>query len=300
MGKALAENFEESRRVFDEVSSVVSRDLRQICWEFDADTLRQTQNAQIALFTVSLASYRALRALVGVSPLVGAGHSVGEYAALAASGVLTIADAARLVQRRGDLMARAGNLAPGTMAAVLGLDDEVVERVCAECATEEEPVVPANYNSPGQVVISGAVPAVERACERLKAEGAKRCLPLNVSGAFHSPLMRDAADAFGQALAEVEFREGEFPVVSNVTAEPVTDSEAWRSLLKQQLASPVQWTKSVRRMGEMGAGAFLELGAGNVLCGLIKRTLEGALTASLERPEDLEAIRSLLGEGAKA
>ncbi len=294
MGKPLAEAFPESAAVFDEVSTVVGRDLRQVCWEMDADTLRQTQNAQIALFTASLAAYRALQSRVGAKPLVGAGHSVGEFAALAASGVLSLADAARLVQRRGDLMARAGNLAPGTMAAVLGADDDAVERVCQECSTDNEPVVPANYNSPGQIVISGVVAAVERACERLKEEGAKRCVILNVSGAFHSPLMAAAAESFGEAVGSLPLNSGDFPVVSNVTGEPVEKPEEWRSLVVRQLSSPVRWTKCVHSMSKAGARVFLELGAGSVLCGLIKRTLGDAVAVPFEKPEDLEAVRSAL------
>lgn len=299
MGKALAESHTAAMEVFDLVSEATGRDLRSICWETDAETLRQTENAQLALFTVSVAAYRAATEASEFIPLVGAGHSVGEYAALAASGVLDLSDAARLVQRRGDLMARAGKLAQGTMAAVLGLEDEVVERVCAEVSTEAEPVVAANYNSPGQVVISGAVSAVGLACERLKEAGAKRCLPLNVSGAFHSPLMQEAAEAMGEALRQVEFRPGTFTVVSNVLAKPVEDVSAWPELLTRQLAEPVRWTASVLSMRQLGARLFVEFGVGAVLCGLVKRALEDAEALVVESPETLGALSErLAGVGA--
>lgn len=298
MGKSLAEVHEAAGAVFDVVSEATGKDMRAICWEADADTLRRTENAQLALFTASLAAYRAAAAS-GFRPLVGAGHSVGEYAALAASGVLDLADGARLVQRRGDLMARAGRLSEGTMAAVLGLEDELVERICAEVSTEAEPVVAANYNSPGQVVISGAVSAVERACERLKEAGAKRCLPLNVSGAFHSPLMRDAADAMAEALGQVEFRSGHFPVVSNVLAQPVDHPSAWPELLARQLAEPVRWTASVLTMEQLDAKLFVEFGVGSVLCGLVRRTLQDAEALAVESPEALQKLSDrLAGVGA--
>ena len=185
-------------------------------------------------------------------------------------------------------MARAGRLAPGTMAAVLGLDDEAVERVCAEVSTQDAPVVAANYNSPGQVVISGAVASVERACERLKEAGAKRCLPLNVSGAFHSPLMREAAEAMSQALRQTEFRLGAFSVVSNVLAQPVEDPADWHDLLTRQLAEPVRWTASVTAMNKAGAKLFVEFGAGSVLCGLVRRVMADAEALAVESPETLE------------
>jgi [acyl-carrier-protein] S-malonyltransferase len=298
MGKALTEAHASASEVFDRVSEATGKDMRAVCWEADAETLRQTENAQLALFTASLAAYLAAAEASAFTPLVGAGHSVGEYAALAASGMLDVEDAARLVQRRGDLMARAGRLAPGTMAAVLGLDDEAVERVCAEVSSDDAPVVAANYNSPGQVVISGAVAAVESACERLKEAGAKRCLPLNVSGAFHSPLMRDAAEAMGEALRRVDFRAGTFPVISNVLAEPVEDPDAWPELLTRQLAEPVRWAASVRKMAEMGAALFAEFGVGTVLCGLVRRTSDAVEALPVESPETLAQFSDrLVGVG---
>ena len=299
MGKALTEAHASASEVFDRVSEATGKDMRAVCWEADVETLRQTENAQLALFTASLAAYLAAAEASAFTPLVGAGHSVGEYAALAASGVLEVEDAARLVQRRGDLMASAGRLAPGTMAAVLGLDDETVERVCAEVSSDDAPVVAANYNSPGQVVISGAVAAVESACERLKEARAKRCLPLNVSGAFHSPLMREAAEAMAEALRQVEFRRGTFPVVSNVLAQPVEDPTAWPDLLTRQLAEPVRWTASVTAMEKMGARLFAEFGTGAVLCGLVRRAVADAEALSVDSPETLQGFNDrLAGVGA--
>jgi [acyl-carrier-protein] S-malonyltransferase len=226
------------------------------------------------LFTVSVAAFRSLHASDAHAM---AGHSVGEYAALVCSGACSLEDGARLVQRRGDLMARAGTLRPGTMAAVLGMEEDAVSDVCATVSSADACVVVANFNSPGQVVISGDVSAVSRACEELKSQGAKRCIPLNVSGAFHSPLMEDAADAMSEALRRVTFQVGNCPVVSNVTAEP---GEDWATLLTKQLKSPVLWTQSVRKMLEMGVEEFVECGPGDVLCGLMKRIAADARCAS--------------------
>lgn len=288
MGKEIHDAFADARAVFDEVSEVTGLDVRKICFETDEDTLRQTRNAQIALFTVSVATYRAL----GRDPdcLAMAGHSVGEYAALTCAGVLALPDGATLVQRRGDLMARSGALRPGAMAAVLGMADSDVEAVCAAVSNENSVVVVANYNCPGQVVISGDAAAVEQACAMLRDAGAKRCLPLNVSGAFHSPLMKEAAQAMGESLKRIEIAPARCPVISNVTAEPGDD---WANLLQRQLESPVRWTESIRKMLDMGANAFLECGPGDVLTGLLKRIAPEALGVPIHTPE---AARNALAE----
>ena len=284
MGKALFDTIPAAREVFDRVGSAVGRDVAALCFDSDEETLRQTENAQIALFAVSLAAYEAWKTQGGRADVM-AGHSVGEYAALAASGVYSLEDAARLVQTRGKVMAAAGKAAPGTMAAVLGLERELLEAACKEAGGI---VVVANDNCPGQLVISGETEAVARAGELAKAKGAKRVVPLNVSGAFHSPLMEGPAAAMAEALSKVTPRQGSVPVVSNVTAEPVFDAGQWPSLLERQLRSPVRWTESIQRMRQDGATTFVECGSGEVLSGLIRRIDKEAKTVRVSDPASLE------------
>lgn len=267
MGKAVHDASAAARHVFDTVGDELERDVRALCFETDDDTMRKTENAQLALYTVGVATFHALQEAGAGAPAMAAGHSVGEYAALAAAGKITVADGARLVARRGDLMARSGNLRKGAMAAVLGMEDEALEAVCAEITREDHAVVPANFNSPGQIVISGDEAAVAEACEKAKAAGAKRCIPLNVSGAFHSPLMHEAAVAMSDALANTTFTESTIPVIANVTADAEHD---WRRLLEEQLRAPVRWAASVRKMVET-VDTFVECGPGDVLTGLLRR-----------------------------
>lgn len=264
MGQDLYAAYPVARGVFEEVSESVGTDVAFLCFESSEESLRQTQNAQLALFTCGVAAYRALE----VMPAAFAGHSVGEYAALVAAEVVSLGDGARLVRRRGEVMASAGNLRSGTMAAVLGLEREELEAVCA--AVEGTCVI-ANDNCPGQLVISGDVNAVQAASALAVERGAKRALPLNVSGAFHSPLMEEPARDMAVALSQVEFRSGIAPVYSNVTARPVADAAQWPDLLERQLKSPVLWTDSVRSMLAGGVTSFVECGAGEVLSGLIRR-----------------------------
>lgn len=286
MGKSIHDAYAEAREAFDEVGEATGLDLRSLCFESDEETLRQTQNAQIALFTVSVATFRAL----GDHPTATAmaGHSVGEYAALVCAGVVSVEVGARLVQRRGDLMARAGALRPGAMAAILGLGDDDVDRLCMEATTGDMAVVVANYNSPGQVVVSGDSEAVAGACELAKQAGAKRCIQLNVSGAFHSPLMKDSAAAMGEALSQASFAPSEVPVISNVTAEPGSE---WATLLQRQLESPVRWAPSVLKMREMGISTFVECGSGEVLTGLLKRIDPDAKGLAVNSPEGVDSLR---------
>lgn len=289
MGRDVHDHYESAAQVFDEVSAATGVDARKLCFETEEETLRQTQNAQLALFTASVATFRAIESKVqGVAM---AGHSVGEYAALACAGVFSVADGARLVQKRGDLMARAGTLRPGTMAAVLGLDDLKIEEICSAVSSQDKVVVVANYNSPGQIVISGDIDAVAEATKLLQEAGAKRCIPLNVSGAFHSPLMHDAAKAMGEALSQVQFSEGNPAVISNVTAEPGTE---WRELLERQLESPVRWTESVRKMIELGADTFVECGPGEVLTGLLRRIDPSAKGISAASAESIRTLQEEL------
>jgi [acyl-carrier-protein] S-malonyltransferase len=208
---------------------------------------------------------------VGLDVVCAAGHSLGEFSAYHAAGSLSLADALRTVRRRGELMFEGGQQRPGTMAAVLGLDDDTVEGVCREASANGSVVVPANFNTPGQVVVSGDVEAVHRAGSMLMDAGAKKVQPLNVSGAFHSPLMAVAEAGLQEQLEGVEFRDPAFPVVSNVTAHPVTDAATARRLLVEQLTSAVRWSYSVRTMLELGVTRFLEVGTGKVLTGMLKR-----------------------------
>ena len=293
MGRSLAEGFADAATLFSQVSDAVGIDLRALCFDSDEHTLRQTQNAQLALYTCGLAAWRVLAARVPALRPTFAGHSVGENAALAAAGVLSVEDGARLVRTRGDLMAHAGTLRPGTMAAVLGLDREALTRVCAEASTGGEVVVVANDNCPGQMVISGDADAVARAGAGASAAGAKRVLPLNVSGAFHSPLMEDAAAAMGQALRAATFHSGA-PVVANVTAALVRDAAQWPDLLERQLKSPVLWTDTVLAMRASGVDILVECGGGEVLCGLARRIDRDIRSASVQDAESLKVAVEML------
>lgn len=270
MGQDLAERFPAARAVFEQADEALGFALSRLMWEGPAEELTLTANAQPALLTHSAAVWAVLREM-DLDVVCAAGHSLGEFSAYHAAGSMSFADAVRTVRRRGELMLEGGNARPGTMAAVLGLDDEVVEGVCREASTDDAVVVPANFNTPGQVVISGDVAAVERAGPMLVSAGAKKVQPLTVSGAFHSPLMRVAESGLQAQLDAVEFRDPAFAVVNNVTAHAVTEAAEARTLLVDQLTSPVRWAQSVQTMLQMGAERFLEVGAGKVLTSMLKR-----------------------------
>lgn len=270
MGRELAERFPEARAVFEEADDALGFALSRLCWEGPEDELTLTRNAQPALLAHSAAVWRVLRGQ-GIEVVAAAGHSLGEFSAYYAAGSLDFADAVRTVRRRGELMFRSGEQRPGTMAAVLGLADEIVDGVCAEASTDDAVVVAANFNSPGQVVVSGDVAAVERASPMLISAGAKKVTGLNVSGAFHSPLMAVAEAELAEQLDSADFRDAAFPVISNVTAQPVSTAAEARELLVRQLTSAVRWTDSVRTMLELGVTGFLEIGPGKVLTGMLKR-----------------------------
>jgi [acyl-carrier-protein] S-malonyltransferase len=275
MGRELYDTFSSAQNVFDAVSSVTGVDVAKLCFESDETTLRQTQNAQLALFTCGVAAFTT----VEDATFATAGHSVGEYAALVAAGILTVPDGARLVQRRGELMARAGETAPGTMAAVLGLDAEPLAKVCAETPGV---VVIANDNCPGQLVISGEIDAVRLAGEAALAAGARKVMPLNVSGAFHSPLMEAPAAEMGAYLQGFSFGETRQTIYANVTAAPVTDPSVWPTLLEQQLRSSVRWTETIQAMIASGVDSFVECGSGEVLGGLLRRIDKSAMYRSIQ------------------
>lgn len=298
MGKELYDSHAAARNVFSEVRSATHVDIAKLCFEADEDTLRQTQNAQLALFTCGVAAFRAFKELEpGVHFEAMAGHSVGEYAALAASGIMSVAEGAKLVARRGDLMARSGNLRPGTMAAVLGVEKALLEDLCEKSSTNNGAVVIANDNCPGQLVISGDKEAVQ-AASALAAENGGKVMPLNVSGAFHSPLMEEPATAMGEALRPEFFSspDGETRVYSNVTADRVDGVTSWPSLLEAQLRSPVRWNESMNNMLRDGVKVFIEFGSGEVLGGLMKRISKEATRLAVYDKASMEKARAALSQ----
>ena len=270
MGRDLAERIPQAREVFEAADEALGFPLTRLMWEGPDEELTLTRNTQPALLVHSAAAWAVLRAN-GVEPVCAAGHSLGEFSAYHAAGSLSFAEAVRAVRRRGELMYEAGQARPGTMAAVLGLDDDIVEGVCREASDTDSVVVAANFNAPGQVVVSGDVAAVERVSPMLVAAGAKKVTALNVSGAFHSPLMAPAEAGLLEELEGAAFAAPAFAVVSNVTAAPVTDPVEARALLVQQLTSSVRWSQCVRAMLGLGVTQFLEVGTGKVLTGMLKR-----------------------------
>jgi [acyl-carrier-protein] S-malonyltransferase len=293
MGKDLAAAYPEARAVFDEVDTALGQNLSAIMFEGPDETLRLTENAQPALMAVSMAVMRVLESR-GVTLFADtsyvAGHSLGEYSALCATGVFSLGDTARLLKIRGEAMQQAVPVGQGAMAAILGLDLEAVLRVAAD-ASDGEVCDVANDNAPGQVVISGHVAAVNRAIEMAKAAGAKRALPLPVSAPFHCALMRPAADAMEHALNRVAMHAPVVPVVANVTARPVSDPAAIRKHLVAQVTGMVRWSESVSWLtGEGGVTNLYEIGSGKVLSGLAKRIAPEAVTASIGLPADIEAF----------
>ena len=297
MGRDLAEVSPVARAVFDEADATLGWSVSTLCWEGPEERLNDTRQTQPALLATSVAALRALRERGIPGPSVVAGHSVGEYAALVAAGVLELSAALRLVARRGALMAEAN--ADGAMSAVLGLERPTVEELVASAGRPTELVV-ANDNAPGQVVISGRRPAVEAAEEALLAAGARRCLRLPVSGAFHSPLMAPVAEALAEAFEAETWHDASIPVVSNVTAEPLRDANRIRSLLAEQVRSPVEWVRSVERMVADGVDTMIECGSGAALVGMVKRIAPAVRTASASDDASLTAASRLAGATAGA
>jgi len=294
MGKALAENFPQARAMFEEVDDALSQRLSRIMWEGPAEELTLTANAQPALMAVSLAVVRVLEAEAGLDlhrdAAFVAGHSLGEYSALAAVGSLKLDDTARLLRIRGDAMQRAVPVGEGAMAALLGLDAEVAATVADE-ARQGEVCGVANDNGAGQVVVSGHKTAIERAVGIAQARGAKRAVMLAVSAPFHCALMAPAADAMREALGQVGVAAPVAPVVANVEARPVTEPDAIRDALVRQVTGTVRWRESVAFMAHEGVEAFYELGSGKVLTGLVKRIAAGASGTAVGTPEDVKAFK---------
>lgn len=309
-----------ARAVYEAADAALGFSLSDLCFNGPEDALRETINTQPALVTTSLALLAALQEAAGaaggaappslrapLTPTYLAGHSVGEYAALAVAGALGVTDVARLARERGRLMHREGVAIPSGMAAVLGMDPSALEQVCAEATRQaraelasSDPasaarigaadVVIANDNAPGQIVISGANRALALAMEGAKAGGAKRVIPLPVSGAFHSPVLAPAAEALGQAVREAPLRDAAIPIVSNISAAPLTSAASLRDELPAQVVSPVQWTRSVEWLAAQGVTLFVEIGPGQVLSGLIKRIARGAATTAVNGVDDLSRV----------
>ncbi len=295
MGKALAEAYPAARAVFEEVDEALGESLSGLIWEGDIETLTLTKNAQPALMATSLAAMKALEA-EGVTIAAAnyvAGHSLGEYSALAAAGALSIADTARLLRTRGTAMQEAVPVGVGAMAALLGLgfDDA---RAVAEEAAQGQVCQAANDNDPSQVVVSGHKEAVERALEIAKAKGAKRALLLPVSAPFHCALMKPAADVMAEALDDVDIKEPAVPVIANVRAAPVSDPQLIRNLLVEQVTGSVRWRESVQWMADNGVTEAWEIGAGKALSGMIKRISKDIATRAVGTPEDVVAARDAL------
>jgi [acyl-carrier-protein] S-malonyltransferase len=298
MGKALAETFPVARRVFDEVDEALGDKLSAVMWNGPAEAITLTENAQPALVAVSLAAMRVLESEAGVDlkrdAKFVAGHSVGEYAALAAAGSLSIADAVRLVRTRGQAMQRAVPVGMGAMAALLGVDFEQAAAIAAEAA-QGELVQAANDNGGGQVVVSGHKTAVERAVEVAKAKGVRRAMLLPVSAPFHSALMQPAAEVMADALAKVTIKPPVVPLIANVTAGPVTDPAQILRGLVEQVTGTVRWRESVAYMASAGVTHFYEVGSGKVLAGLVKRIADGATGVSIGTPDDVAAYKAARG-----
>ncbi|MFC0214301.1 ACP S-malonyltransferase [Paenibacillus chartarius] len=289
MGKDVYESNETARRRFEEADEVLGEKLSELIFGGPEDSLRMTANTQPALLATSIAYLEAFRA-AGITPDYVAGHSLGEYSALVAAGVLDYADAVRTVRARGRFMEQAVPSGQGAMAAVLGAEREALAGLCAAVSADVGPVEMANVNCPGQIVISGSIEGVQAVSDRIKEIGAKRAKLLEVSGPFHSSLMKPAADMLRETLRGVTLRNAVVPVVANVTARPVTEAETIRSLLVDQVVSPVLWEDTVAWLADAGVDTFIEIGSGTVLAGLIKKTVSGAVIHSINSVAALEAF----------
>ena len=285
----------DSWELVDEASEIAGRDIGDLLLSADAETLKDTRNAQLTTFVSSLMVLDAVERL-GFEPSLCAGHSLGEYTALTANGALGFDDGVRLVIERAAAMHEVGQTSPGVMAAVLGLEDEDVETACRRADSD---VWIANFNAPGQVVIAGSVQGVELASDHAKQIGAKRIMSLPVSGAFHTPFMSGARDRLREAIAAAKPRDSDVPIVSNVDANAHNLGNEWSTLLSAQLSSPVRWRQCLLTMSESGINSFVELGPGGVLTGMAKRTINTARTLSISTPDELDKLIEWIGESAK-
>lgn len=290
MGKNLVDSDEMAAAVFKSVDDALDLSLSQICWEGPAEKLKMTENTQPALLAHSIAAWKILEK-GGLRVDAFAGHSLGEYSAIVAAEGLRLEDAAQTVRLRGRLMQEAVPTGEGAMAAVIGLDDEVVSSICAELSTGgADSVTAVNFNAPGQVVIAGGKGAVERSVEKLKDAGARRVLPLPVSAPFHSPLMAPAREGLQPTLERLDFRKLNAPLYRNIDARPVDSPDDLREGLIRQVDSPVLWSETIRRMVAEGFDTFVEIGAGKVLSGLVKRIHRPAISYQAGSPEEIQKV----------
>lgn len=291
MGRDLFDNSAAARNIFVEADSVLGFSLSKLCFEGPEEELRQTINAQPSLMTMSIASYQAAIAFAGKElvppPSFLAGHSLGEYTSLVLAGVLDFSTALFLARERGRLMHEAGQMTPGGMVAILGLDENVVKAICQETGTWL-----ANINCPGQLGISGAKDNLARAIDLAKAKGALRTVPLQVSGAFHSPLMQPASEGLSSIIARLHFKEPVVPVVANTSAYALNDAKAIKEELMQQLTNTVQWQRSIEFMVSNGVSTYIEIGSGNVLTGLVKRINKTVKTLNIGSVAELDNIKN--------
>ncbi len=291
MGRDLADNFSCAKQVFEEASDALKFDLAGLCFAGSEEELKLTANTQPAILTTSIAALRVVEQETGLKPVYAAGHSLGEFSALVCVGVLDFAAAVKIVRQRGTFMQDAVPVGVGAMAAVMGVEREALEAICLQAA-QGEIVAPANFNSPGQIVIAGHATAVSRAMELAKAAGAKRALPLPVSAPFHSALMEPAAVKLDQVLAAVALKPFTCPVIGNVEAKAYNSEALVRSLLVKQVCAPVRWDESVEEMARLGVDSYIEIGPGKVLSGLIKRIVKGAST---QQVDSVASLRNLVG-----
>ena len=292
MGADFCAEFALARQTLEEANDALGIDLAKLCFGGEAATLALTANAQPAILTTSVAVLRVVLEETEIRPDLVAGHSLGEFTALVASGCLGFGDAVRIVRKRGEFMQEAVPPGIGKMAAVLGLTSEEVSGLCAEVAGEENVVSPANFNSPTQTVISGEARAVEAAAELAKEKGARRVVELEVSAPFHCSLMEPAAARLRDVLGEIDFHPVKYPVVTNTGAEANSDSARVADILVEQVVSPVRWTESLEFLKDSGVSEFLEIGPSKVLSGLVKRTLKGVRCAGIEKIEELNHIKT--------
>ena len=288
LAEAAAE-FASVKDAFTEASDALGYDLWTLVSDGPEDQLSLTEFTQPAILTASVALYRALNERHEITPMAGAGHSLGEYSALVAAGALSLGDGASLVSKRGAAMQKAVPVGEGAMAVVLGLDDHVVADICSDISTEEAFVGGVNFNAPGQVVIAGATGAVDKAVDALKEAGARRAMPLPVSAPFHTPLMQPAAEVMAEAFETVSWHAPSFPVVSNVDGSLQASPDAIKASLVKQISSPVLWTECMNTLKQQGCDQFLECGPGNVLCGLSKRIDKTVPIKSIEAVASIEA-----------
>ena len=290
MGRSFCHDFAMGRDLFELASDTLKLDFKKLCFEASEEELAKTENTQPCLLLCCYAGFKILEAELGFDPVAAAGHSLGEYTALTAAGAVSFPDALKLVRRRGELMAQAASTQTGMMA-VLGASKEQVEQLCQEAVKDQEVLVPANFNAPGQIVVSGHNSALERSQEILKSRR-QRGIRLKVSGAFHSPLMENAAKGLDQFLSGIKFSPLKFPVVSNLEAKPYPENP--REILVRQMTNPVRWEDSVQFLNQTGISGFIEIGPGKVLTGLVQRIIPQAKVLNFSESKDLSEIGTAL------